>query len=70
MKNFQDLPFDTGSHNMRMVKDGQYFPLGILGDTPKLAAQEWPLLVNGEVRFTRETSRSNGHFRGIMEFCY
>ena len=26
-------------------------------------------LSNGDIRSTPETSRSNGRFRGIMEFC-
>jgi len=47
---------------------GQYFPLELPGRFPKLAAHEWPLSANGEVRYTPNTSRSNGCFRGIIEF--
>jgi len=36
---------------------------------PKLAAHEWLLSVNGEARYTVNTSRSNGRFRGIMGVC-
>jgi len=35
---------------------------------PQLAAGEWLLSVNGEVRYTAKTSRSNVRFRGIIEF--
>ncbi len=28
-----------------------------------------PGIANGEVRFTPKSSRSSGHFRGIMAFC-
>jgi len=37
---------------------------------PRLAAHEWLLSANGEVRYTLNTSRSNGCFRGIMGVCY
>jgi len=51
------------------VDIGQYLPLELTGRCPKLAAHEWPLSANGEVRYTPNTSRSNGCFRGIMGVC-
>ena len=51
-----------------MASNGQYFPLELPGRFPKLAAHEWPLSANGEVRYTPNTSRSNGCYRGIIEF--
>jgi len=53
---------------MQVVKNGQYLPLELPGRFPKLAAHEWLLLVNGEVRYIPNTSRSNGCFRVIIEF--
>jgi len=44
------------------------FRLSTQSDFLKLAAREWPLLLNGEVCFTFDRSRSNGCFRGIIEF--
>lgn len=38
------------------------------GSFLKVAAHEWLLSANGEVRYTLNTSRSNGRFRGIIEF--
>jgi len=35
-----------------------------------LAAHEWLLSVDGEVRFTLDTGRSNGCSRGMMSDCY
>gem|GEM_PF-3681472 len=49
---------------------GQYLPLELPGHFPKLAAHEGLLLVNGEVRYTPDTSRSNGRFWDIMRVCY
>jgi hypothetical protein len=54
----------------RAAASGQYLPLELHGRFPKLAAQEGLLLANGEVRFTTNTSRSNGRLRGIMRVCY
>jgi len=48
---------------------GQYLPLVSPGRFLKLAAHEWLLSANGEVRYTLNTSRSNGRFRGIIYFC-
>jgi len=45
---------------------GQYLPLEFPGVHLKLAAHERLLFANGEVRYTPNTSRSNGRFRGIM----
>jgi len=39
------------------VGTGQYFPLELPGRFPKLAAHEWPLSANGEVRYAPNTSR-------------
>ena len=50
------------------VDIGQYLPLELPRRFPKLAAHEWLLLLNGEVRYTPNTSRSNGCFRVIIEF--
>jgi hypothetical protein len=47
---------------------GQYFPLEFLGRSPKLAARERPLLLNGEVCFALDRSRSNGCFGCIIDF--
>jgi hypothetical protein len=49
---------------------GQYLPLELPGRFPKLAAHELLFLVNGEVRYAANTSRSRGRFRGIMNFRY
>jgi hypothetical protein len=47
---------------------GQILPLELPRCFPELAAHEWRLSANGEVRYTRNTGRSNGCFRGIIEF--
>ena len=47
---------------------GQYLPLELPGCFPKLATRERLLSVNGDVRYTPNTGRSNGRFRGIIEF--
>ena len=52
-----------------MMTNGRYFPLEIPDHVLELAAREWRLSVNGEVRYTLNTSRSNGWFRGIMGVC-
>jgi hypothetical protein len=52
-----------------MERTGQYLPLELPGCFLELAAHEWLLSANGEVRFTLNTSRSNGRFRGIMGVC-
>jgi len=44
------------------------FRLSSLDDLLKLAARERPLLLNGEVCFTLERSRSNGCFGCIIDF--
>ena len=49
-------------------RTGQYLPLERHGCFPELAADEWLLSANGEVCYTLNTSRSNGRFRGIIEF--
>jgi hypothetical protein len=50
-------------------RNGQYFPLELAGSILILAAREWPLLLDGEVGFTLDRSRSNGRFRGMMGAC-
>ena len=47
---------------------GQYFPSSSQVDFLKLSAREWPLLLNGEVCFTLDRSRSNGSFGCIIDF--
>ena len=55
---------------MQVVDIGQYLPLELPGGLPKLAAREWLLSVNGEVRFTPNSSRLSGGFRDILDDCY
>lgn len=61
-------PFD-GEKGAEVVIVDQYLPLELPGHFPKLAAHEGLLLVNGEVRYTPDTSRSNGRFWDIMRVC-
>ncbi|MDH5619605.1 MAG: hypothetical protein OEZ11_13370 [Gammaproteobacteria bacterium] len=50
------------------MTNGRCFPFELPGRVLKLAAREWRLSANGEVRYALNTSRSNGCFRDIMEF--
>ena len=43
-------------------KTGQYLPLELPGRFPKLAAHEWLLLVNGDVRY-KALPEFGGHFQ-------
>jgi len=45
-------PFFAPSSRPQGASTVQYFPLELPGRFPKLAAHEWLLLVNGEVRYT------------------
>ena len=51
---------------MQVVGIGQHLPPELPDVHLKLAAHERLLFANGEVRYTSNTSRSNGRFRGIM----
>jgi hypothetical protein len=55
---------------VRAPNVGQKLPLELPGGLLKLAAREWLLSANGEVRFTPNTSRLNGRFRDILKVCY
>ena len=59
---------DLGPYPTRAVRNGQYSPLELPERFPKLAAREWPLLLNGMVCFTLDRSRSNGSFGCIIDF--